>query len=163
MVAMCRSAVDRDAFGVAAELRHHVVVGRSPRCRNRQLHIAVRAERSSPSADAGGTARTSDAPRSPTTRPNRARVRSALPHPRRVHRAPHHGVWTHANIHPWQPHDSRRLPCTSLQRLAHIRQARPRRDRLHRGARLWLIATTASDCDTTPYRGLCLLHRLAIA
>lgn len=101
----------------------------------------------------------------PAARPNRARACFALAHPRRVRSSRSSRVLTHpAKIHPWQWHDSRRPAVYFVPEIrTHPPSPSSTCDRLHRGARLLLIATTASDCDTTPYRGLCLLHPLAIA
>lgn len=72
------------------------------------------------------------------------------------------GVDAPAKIHPWQSHASRRPTVYFVPELRTHPSLRTRTsERLVRGTRVLLIATTASDCDTTPYRGLCLLHPLA--
>lgn len=68
------------------------------------------------------------------------------------------GVDAPAKIHPWQTHDSRRPAVYFVPEIrTHLPNPSSTCDRLRRGARLLLIATTASNCDTTPYGGLCLL------
>jgi hypothetical protein len=77
------------------------------------------------------------------------------------------GGSTLAKIHPWQAHDSPKptvyfLPATRVPTPGAIRPLDQTCGRLRRGARVLLVASTASDCDTVPLRGLCLFRRLNI-
>jgi hypothetical protein len=74
------------------------------------------------------------------------------------------GVDAPAMIRPWQPHDSRRPSVYFIpESRTHPTSRSSTCDRLSRDARVLLVTTTASDCDTVPYRGLCLLRPLSIA
>lgn len=73
-----------------------------------------------------------------------------------------------AKMHPWQSHSSRRptvyfVQETGVQTRSATGQIDGVCERFPRGARMLLVATTASDCDTVPFRGRCVLDPLSIA